>query len=100
VIDVSSDARASVGIVAGGGRIEKPMLKAGAKHHRSKAKAWKWPLVRGKAMSPYAHPHGGGSHPKGGTPVPRTAPPGQKVGFIASRCTGRGCRRARAQQRA
>jgi len=100
VIDVSSDARASVGIVAGGGRIEKPMLKAGAKHHRSKAKAWKWPLVRGKAMSPYAHPHGGGSHPKGGTPVPRNAPPGQKVGFVASRCTGRGCRRARAQQRA
>ncbi|MFB6489850.1 MAG: 50S ribosomal protein L2 [Thermoproteus sp. AZ2] len=99
VIDVDSRARATVGIVAGGGRIEKPMLKAGAKYYRARAKAWKWPTVRGKAMSAYAHPHGGGSHPKGGTPVPRTAPPGQKVGFIASRCTGRGCRRAKAQQK-
>ncbi|MBP1449007.1 MAG: 50S ribosomal protein L2 [Thermoproteus sp.] len=99
VVEVSSKARATVGIVAGGGRIEKPMLKAGAKYHRSRAKAWKWPTVRGKAMSAYALPHGGGSHPKGGTPVPRTAPPGQKVGFVESKCTGGGCRRARAQQK-
>jgi len=98
-VEVSSGSRATVGIVAGGGRIEKPMLKAGKKYHRAKAKAWKYPTVRGKAMSPYAHPHGGGSHPKGGTPVPKTAPPGQKVGFIGSRCTGRGCKRARAQLR-
>jgi len=87
-----------VGIVAGGGRIEKPFVKAGNKYHRAKAKAWKYPKVRGKAMSPYAHPHGGGSHQKGGTPVKRNAPPGQKVGFYGSRCTGRGCVRWRAQQ--
>jgi large subunit ribosomal protein L2 len=31
--------------------------------------------------------------------VPKTASPGQKVGFIGSRCTGRGCVRARAQQK-
>jgi large subunit ribosomal protein L2 len=99
IVEVDSRARATVGIVAGGGRIEKPMLKAGKKYHRSRAKAWKYPTVRGKAMSPYAHPHGGGSHPTGGTPVPKTAPPGQKVGFFGSRCTGRGCVRARAQQK-
>ncbi|MCC6066295.1 MAG: 50S ribosomal protein L2 [Pyrobaculum sp.] len=98
-VEVDSRGRATVGIVAGGGRIEKPLLKAGKKYYRAKAKAWKYPLVRGKAMSPYAHPHGGGSHQKGGTPVPKTAPPGQKVGFIGSRCTGRGCVRARAQQK-
>jgi len=93
-VEVDSRGRATVGIVAGGGRIEKPLLKAGKKYYRAKAKAWKYPVVRGKAMSPYAHPHGGGSHQKGGTPVPKTASPGQKVGFIGSRCTGRGCVRA------
>jgi large subunit ribosomal protein L2 len=98
VVEVEATGRATVGIVAGGGRVEKPLLKAGRKYHRSRAKAWKYPTVRGKAMSPYAHPHGGGSHQTGGRPVPRTAPPGQKVGFYGSRCTGRGCIRARAQQ--
>jgi len=89
VIEVDSRARATIGIVAGGGRVEKPFLKAGKVYHLSKSKSWKYPTVRGKAMSPYAHPAGGGSHPKGLTPVPRTAPPGQKVGHIAPRRTGR-----------
>jgi len=91
VIEVDSRGRATVGIVAGGGRVEKPFVKAGNKYYRAKAKSWKYPLVRGKAMNPYAHPHGGGSHPTGRTPVPRNAPPGRKVGFIAPRCTGRRC---------
>ncbi|MFN3804126.1 MAG: 50S ribosomal protein L2 [Pyrobaculum sp.] len=98
-IEVDSRGRATIGIVAGGGRVEKPFVKAGKKFHRARAKAWKYPTVRGKAMSPYAHPHGGGSHQKGGTPVPKTAPPGQKVGFFGSRCSGRGCVRARAQSK-
>ena len=91
IIEVDSRARATIGIIAGGGRIEKPFVKAGKKYHLSKVKAWKYPTVRGKAMSPYAHPHGGGHHPTGSTPVPKTAPPGQKVGHIAPRCTGRRC---------
>ncbi len=98
VVEVDSRGRATVGIVAGGGRVEKPFVKAGKKYHRARTKGWKYPTVRGKAMSPYAHPHGGGSHQKGGTPVPKTAPPGQKVGFYGSKCTGRGCVRARAQR--
>ncbi|MEM1566974.1 MAG: 50S ribosomal protein L2 [Thermofilaceae archaeon] len=89
VKEVSSQCRATIGIVAGGGRVEKPMLKAGKTYHLSKAKSFKYPRVRGKAMGAYAHPAGGGHHPKGLTPVPRTAPPGQKVGHIAPRRTGR-----------
>lgn len=81
--------RATIGIVAGGGRIEKPLLKAGKKYHLSRVKAWKYPTVRGKAMGAYAHPHGGGSHPTGSTPAARRAPPGAKVGHIAARRTGR-----------
>ncbi|MCD6408940.1 MAG: 50S ribosomal protein L2 [Candidatus Verstraetearchaeota archaeon] len=87
--EFNPNCRATIGIVAGGGRIEKPFVKAGKKYHLSRAKAWKYPTVRGKAMSPYAHPHGGGSHPTGGRPVKRTAPPGQKVGHIAPKRTGR-----------
>jgi ribosomal protein L2 len=35
---ISSDCRAMVGIIAGGGRIEKPVMKAGNSHHKYKAK--------------------------------------------------------------
>lgn len=81
--------RATIGIVASGGITEKPLLKAGANYHKYKVKSIKYPTVRGKAMNPCSHPHGGGSHPKGGTPVSRNAPPGQKVGIISPRRTGR-----------
>ncbi len=83
--------RATIGVVAGGGRTDKPFIKAGSVYYLSKAKSWKWPKVRGVAMNAVSHPHGGGSHQHVGGPstVPRTAPPGQKVGLIAPRRTGR-----------
>jgi large subunit ribosomal protein L8e len=88
---LSSDVRAMVGIVAGGGRIDKPILKAGVAYHKYKAKRHCWPKVRGVAMNPVDHPHGGGNHQHVGHPttVRRGAPPGQKVGLIAARRTGR-----------
>jgi len=48
---VPSSCRAMVGIVAGGGRIDKPMLKAGRAFHKYKAKRNSWPKVRGVAMN-------------------------------------------------
>lgn len=50
--------------------------------------AWQ---VRGVAMNPVEHPHGGGNHQHIGhaSTVRRDAPPGQKVGLIAARRTGR-----------
>jgi len=88
---VSSKARAMIGIVAGGGRIDKPILKAGRAYYKYKAKRKCWPVVRGVAMNPVDHPHGGGNHQHIGHPstVRRDAPPGQKVGLIAARRTGR-----------
>ena len=46
--------------------------------------------VRGVAMNPVEHPHGGGNHQHIGHPstVGRGAPPGMKVGLIAARRTG------------
>jgi len=85
------DARATIGVVAGGGRIEKPLLKAGNAYYKWKVKARKWPRVRGVAMNAVDHPHGGGSHQSESKPttVSRRAPPGRKVGHIAARRTGR-----------
>merc|ERR1712121_293988 len=44
---INSANRASIGIVAGGGRIDKPMLKAGRAYHKYKVKRNSWPKVRG-----------------------------------------------------
>jgi len=83
--------RATVGLVAGGGRGDKPFVKAGKKHHLMKTKAARWPRVRGVAMNPVDHPHGGGNHSytPGKTSVARGTPPGRKVGKIAPSRTGK-----------
>jgi len=88
---VLNEARATIGVPAGAGRIEKPLLKAGASYHKWKVKARKWPRVRGVAMNAVSHPHGGGSHQSVSRPttVSRHAPPGRKVGHIAARRAGR-----------
>ncbi len=84
--------RATVGVVAGGGRTEKPFVKAGKKYHKLRARGTKYPRVRGVAMNAVDHPFGGGGRQHPGRPksVSRDAPPGRKVGDIASRRTGRG----------
>ncbi len=86
----NSNCKASIGVVAGSGRKEKPFLKAGTKHIAYRAKGKMYPVVRGVAMNPVAHPHGGGSHQHVGKPstVKRGAPPGRKVGNIAAKRTG------------
>ena len=89
---IPSNCRAMIGIVAGGGRTDKPLLKAGNSYFKFKSKRKAWPRVRGVAMNPVEHPHGGGNHQHVGHPttVRRDAPPGQKAGLIAARSTGRG----------
>ncbi|MFC7020237.1 50S ribosomal protein L2 [Halomicroarcula sp. GCM10025743] len=84
--------RATIGVVAGGGRTDKPMVKAGNKYHKMKARGTKWPNVRGVAMNAVDHPFGGGGRQHPGKPksVSRNTPPGRKVGDIASKRTGRG----------
>jgi len=88
---IQSEARATIGMVAGGGRVDKPILKAGRSYHKYRVKRNCWPKVRGVAMNPVEHPHGGGNHQHIGhaSTVRRDAPPGKKVGLIAARRTGR-----------
>merc|ERR1711976_201931 len=88
---VPSHCRGVVGLVAGGGRMDKPLLKAGRAYYKYKAKRNEWPKVRGVAMNPVEHPHGGGNHQHIGmaSTVRRDTPAGRKVGLIAARRTGR-----------
>jgi large subunit ribosomal protein L2 len=81
---------ATVGLVAGGGRCDKPILKAGKQYHKMKSSATRWPRTRGVAMNVIDHPFGGGGHQHPGHPktVARGASPGQKVGSVAARRTG------------
>lgn len=83
--------RATVGVVAGAGRTDKPFIKAGERFHLMRAKGHHYPTVKGIAMVAVVHPHGGGRHKQSLKPtsVARGAPPGQKVGLIAPRQTGR-----------
>merc|ERR1712039_531194 len=74
---IPSTCRGIVGIVAGGGRMDKPVLKAGNNFHKYR-------------MNPVEHPHGGGNHQHVGHPttVARDSCAGKKVGLIAARRTG------------
>ncbi|MDG6925832.1 MAG: 50S ribosomal protein L2 [Nitrososphaerota archaeon] len=88
---VDDRCRASIGEIAGGGRLEKPFLRAGPRHHAMKAQGRMYPRMRGIAMAVVYHPFGGGrhQHPGKSTSTSRNAPPGRKVGLIAPRKTGR-----------
>jgi large subunit ribosomal protein L2 len=88
---LDSSCRATIGIPAGGGRKDKPFLKAGKKYIAYRRKGKQYPVVRGVAMCAVSHPHGGGGHQHVGIPssVPRGAPPGRKVGNIAAKRSGR-----------
>ncbi len=88
---IKATSRATVGMIAGGGRVDKPILKAGRAYHKYRVKRNCWPKVRGVAMNPVEHPHGGGNqqHIGHASTVRRDSPPGKKVGLIAARRTGR-----------
>lgn len=82
--------RATIGMIAGSGRTEKPFLKAGFKYHAMEAKNKMYPRSSAAAMNAVSHPFGGSSTCAKGnqSTVSRDAPPGAKVGKIAARRTG------------
>lgn len=82
---------AIIGTVAGGGRTDKPFLKAGNKFKAMKSKNKYWPVVSAASMNAVDHPLGGARSSRKGRPTisPRNAPPGRKVGMLRPRSTGR-----------
>lgn len=88
VLTLSPNCFATVGVACGGGRLEKPFMKAGTRFHKMHARNRYYPHNRGRSMSAYDHPYGGKT---GGKPtsVSRGTPPGRKAGHIAASRTGR-----------
>ncbi len=82
--------RATVGVLAGGGRLEKPLLRAGTAYYKYKAKNKLWPKVRGAAQNAVDHPFGNkrSSRKSKSRPTSKNAPPGRKVGAVGARRTG------------
>ena len=74
--------RAQVGSIGGGGRLERPIIKAGKKVWATRSLARAAFKVRGVAMNPVNHPFGGGAHQHVGRPstVSSGTWPGAKVG--------------------
>ena len=89
-VELNLASRATIGCSAGGGRKEKPMLKAGTKFHLMASKSRSYLSARGVAKNAVDHPFGGSQHHAGKSKsTARNAPPGRKVGNIASKRTGR-----------
>lgn len=87
---LDSRCRATIGVVAAGGRRDKPIMKGGKAYWMQKSKAKYWPIVRKNVMNVVNHPFGGKSGGVGKpTTTSRNRPPGRKVGLIAARRTGR-----------
>jgi large subunit ribosomal protein L2 len=83
--------RATIGIVAGSGRHEKPFLKAGKKHFARKARNKLYPLTRASAMNAVDHPFGNKrtSRKAKQKAASKFAPPGRKVGKLWPKRTGK-----------
>lgn len=88
--EFNGECRATIGVSAGGGKLDKPILKAGKKYHIMKAKSKLWPRTSAVKMNAIDHPFGSGrgKRPKSKI-IKRMASPGQKVGLIRPKRTGR-----------
>ena len=87
---LNPNCRAIIGTIAGAGRLEKPFVKAGRKHHLKKSKGKLWPRTSAVKMNVVDHPFGSGrgKNPKSKI-AKRNAPPGKRVGHLRPRRTGR-----------
>ncbi len=84
------NARAIIGVIAGDGRIEKPILKAGKMFHIKKTKSKLWPRTSALKVNAIDHPFGSGrgKNPKSKI-AKRNSPPGAKVGLLSPKRTGK-----------
>ncbi len=86
---LNPECKATVGVVAGGGRKEKPFVKAGNKYKAKKARGKKYPITSAVSMNAVDHPFGGSTRPGKPKTTKRTAPPGQKTGSFGAKSSGR-----------
>jgi large subunit ribosomal protein L2 len=86
----NKNCRASIGVVAGTGRLDKPFIKAGKKHYLKKSKGKLWPRTSAVKVNAVDHPFGSGRGKNVKSKIAkRDAPPGRKVGLLRPRRTGK-----------
>ncbi len=86
----NGECRAVIGVIAGAGRIDKPIVKAGKQFHIKKTKSKLWPRTSAVKMNAIDHPFGSGRAKNQKQKIAkRNAPPGRKVGLTRPRRTGK-----------
>lgn len=90
----NENCRATIGIIAGSGRKEKPITKAGRMFFIKKTKNKLWPRTSAVKFNAVDHPFGSGrgknlTHGRLGKIPRRNAPPGAKVGSLRAKRTGK-----------
>jgi len=86
----NGECRAVVGVIAGAGRLDKPIVKAGKNHHIKRAKGGRvWPRTSALKVNAVDHPFGSGrgKNPKSKI-AKRNAPRGRRVGLLRPKRTG------------
>ena len=89
-VTLNPGCKATIGVISGGGRREKPFVKAGKKWHAMRARGRLYLETSAVAMNAVDHPFGSGRGRHIGKPKTpkRNAPPGRKVGQVSARRTG------------
>jgi large subunit ribosomal protein L2 len=87
---LNENCRAIIGSIAGSGRVDKPIVKAGKKYYIKKSKNKLWPRTSAIKMNAIDHPFGSGrgKNPKSKI-AKRNAPAGRRVGLLRPRRTGK-----------
>ena len=89
-IPFHENCRATLGTIAGEGRKEKPIMKAGNRHHSMKSRGKKWHFTSAVKVNAVDHPFGSGRGKRIKSKIAkRNAPPGAKVGHLRPRKTGK-----------
>jgi len=87
---IEGECRATIGEIAGQGRLEKPILKAGKMHFIKKSRNKLWPRTSAVKVNAIDHPFGSGRGKRPKSKIAkRFSAPGQKVGHLRPRRTGR-----------
>ncbi|MDD5012726.1 MAG: 50S ribosomal protein L2 [Candidatus Nanoarchaeia archaeon] len=82
--------RAIVGTIAGAGRLDKPLVKAGKSFYIKKSRNKLWPRTSAVKMNVIDHPFGSGRGKRIKSKIAkRNAPAGARVGLIRPRRTGK-----------
>lgn len=86
----NKNCRATIGVVAGSGRLDKPLVKAGKMYYIKRSKGKLWPRTSAVKVNVIDHPFGSGrgKNPKSKV-AKRNAPPGKKVGLLRPKRTGK-----------